>query len=128
MEELDDDTKLMLEDDLALFESMKDNYISENECIFFETLRYKEIYEFTGMYEMMMLETDNDISFYFIRQYWNEYGIGISGKSNEHFQSLKETLECDMFDLGLSEHILLLEWLRKRDYVGIHYDRNNDLE
>ena len=126
MEELDNDMKLLLEDDLPLFEEMKTQYVSENERIFFETLREKEINDFSSMYDMLMLNPDNEIGFFLQREYWNEYELGIGGKNCEHCLSLREALNFDMFDLGFQNHISVLEWLRQRDYKGVHYDRDND--
>lgn len=125
MIDIDDDLKSLLEEDLTLFEEMKGKYVSENERIFFETLEQKECYDFSSMFDMLMLEPDNEIELYFIRCYWNEYEIGI-GQNKEHFDSLKEALSMDLHTIGVPEHITLLEWLRKRDYTGVHYDRDND--
>lgn len=123
---LDDGLKRILEDDLILFEEMKDKYVSENERIFFEIVRHKEIYDFSSMYDLMVLEADNEIEFFFIRQYWNEYEIGLRHGTDAHFDSLKEALEYDMYDLGYTEHITVLEWFRQQDYACVHYDRDND--
>lgn len=125
MRELDDDLKSLLEEDLTLFEEMREKYVSENERIFFETLEQKECYDFSSMFDMLMLEPDNELELYFIRCYWNEYEVGI-GTNKEHFDSLKEALNMDLQDIGYPEHITLLEWLRRRDYAGIHFDRDND--
>lgn len=125
MIDIDDDLKSLLEEDLTLFEEMKGKYVSENERIFFETLEQKECYDFSSMFDMLMLEPDNEIELYFIRCYWNEYEIGI-GQYKEHFDSLNEALHMDLYNIGVPEHITLLEWLRKRDYTGVHYDRDND--
>lgn len=126
MKGIDDDLKSLLEEDLILFKEMDGKYVSENERIFFETLKQKECYDFSSMYDMLMLEPDNEIGFFLQREYWNEYELGIGKKSCEHCLSLNEALNFDMFDLGFSEHISVIEWLRKRDYAGIHYDRDND--
>lgn len=126
MKKIDPDLMLLLEDDLALFEEMRGNYVSENERVFFETIEQKEINDFSSMYDMLMLEPDNEISFFLQREYWNEYELGIGKRSCEHCDSLSEALNFDMFNLGHTEHISVLQWLRQRDYAGIHYDRDND--
>lgn len=126
MKKIDPDLMLLLEDDLALFEEMRGNYVSENEQVFFETLEHKEINDFSSMYDMLMLEPDNEICFFLQREYWNEYELGIGKRSCEHCDSLSEALNFDMFNLGHTEHISVLQWLRQRDYAGIHYDRDND--
>ena len=46
MKKIDPDLMLLLEDDLALFEEMRGNYVSENERVFFETIEQKEINDF----------------------------------------------------------------------------------
>lgn len=125
MKKIDPDLMLLLEDDLALFEEMRGNYVSENERVFFETIEQKEINDFSSMYDMLMLEPDNEIELFLIREYWNEYELGI-GTNHTHFDSLKDALEYDLSELGLTENISLLQWLRQRDYAGIHYDRDND--
>ncbi len=126
MKKIDPDLMLLLEDDLALFEEMRGNYVSENERVFFETIEQKEINDFSSMYDMLMLEPDNEIGFFLQREYWNEYELGIGKRSCEHCDSLCEALNFDMFTLGHTEHISVLQWLRKRDYAGVHYDRDND--
>ena len=123
---IDPDLMLLLEEDLALFEELRGNYTSENERVFFETIEHKEINDFSSMYDMLMLEPDNEIGFFLQREYWNEYELGIGNLSCEHCDSLSEALNYDMFSLGYPEHISVLEWLRQRDYAGIHYDRDND--
>lgn len=126
MKKIDPDLMLLLEDDLTLFEEMRGNYVSENERVFFETIEQKEINDFSSMYDMLMLEPDNEIGFFLQREYWNEYELGIGKRSCEHCDSLREALTIDMFSLGHTEHISVLQWLRQRDYAGIHYDRDND--
>ena len=49
MKKIDADLKLLLAEDLALFEEMRGNYISENERVFFETIEQKEINDFSSM-------------------------------------------------------------------------------
>ena len=126
MKKIDEDLRALLEEDLTLFEEMRGKYVSENERIFFETLEQKECYDFSSMYDMLMLEPDNEVGFFLQREYWNEYELGIGKKSCEQCQSLSEALKFDMYDLGYIEHLSVLEWLRRRDYAGVHYDRDND--
>ena len=111
--------------DKQFFIQMQDSYISEAERIFFSTMEYKEQHEPTYMYELLILEDENEDKLFFIRMNVSEYRVGIN--KMEYRESLKDTLDIDLFDIGHTEHISLFDWLRKRNYSNIHYDRNNDL-
>lgn len=127
MRELDDDLNLLLEDDLNLFEEMKGKYVSEEERIFFETMKYKEEYELALMNDLLLVEADNEDDLYFIRIYADEYEIGF-GATKKHFQSLKEALDMRLSDINMpAEFGTFGEWLRKRNYKGINYDGNINL-
>ena len=43
-------------EDVQLFSSMDGHYLSEEERIFFETLKYKEEYELATMNELLLIE------------------------------------------------------------------------
>ena len=115
-------------EDIQLFSSMDGHYRSEEERIFFETLKYKEEYELATMNELLLIEEDNEDNLYFIRIYADEYEIGL-GTTKEHFQSLADALQLKLSEIGmLASDCTFGQWLQQRNYKGIHYDRNMDLQ
>lgn len=115
------------QEDVQLFASMAGHYQSENERIFFENMKYKEEYELAPMNDLLLVETNNEDDLYFIRIYADEYEVGFGG-TKKHFQSLKETLEMRLSDIGMpAEYGTFGDWLRKRNYKGINYDGNINL-
>lgn len=112
-------------EDMQLFAQHKNRHVSNEERVFFETMEYKERHEPTYMYEMLILEEENDDQLFFIRMNEAEYKVGI--KKMEHFDSLKDALGFDLFNIGHEKHIRLLDWLSQNNYSNVHYDRNNDL-
>lgn len=114
-------------EDEQLFASMQGHYHSENERIFFETMKFKEEYELAIMNDLLMTEEDNDEDLYFIRIYADEYEIGIDTTKN-HFQSLAEALAMPLSEIGKTTELTFGEWLKQRDYKGINYEGNVDLQ
>ncbi len=112
---------------MALFEAMKGNYVSENERVFFETMRYKEEYELAPANDLIMSEKDNDDKIYICRVYDCEYAFGRKG-NHGHTDSLADALSFNLKTIEvLEEDCTILEWLRKRDYANVQYDHNYDL-
>lgn len=115
-------------EDIQLFSSMDGHYRSEEERIFFETLKYKEEYELATMNELLLVEDDNEENLYFIRIYADEYEIGL-GATKEHFQSLADALQLKLSEIGMpASEYTFGQWLQQRNYKGIHYDRNIELQ
>ena len=115
-------------EDAKLFTQMKDQYVSEEERIFFETLKYKEEYELATMNELLLIEEDNDDNLYFIRLYVDEYEIGLGAKK-EHFQSLADALQMRLSDIGMPANDCTFgQWLQRRNYKGINFNRNIELQ
>lgn len=117
--------------DEELFSKMENNYISENERIFFETQKYKQIYVVTSLNDLVISEYDNKDHIYLVRIAFDEYelGHGINEEYDEpyHTMCLSEVLDANLKDLGyLDRDITLLEWLRERDYEGVLYHHNYD--
>ena len=113
--------------DRELLERMRKEYVSKNEKVFFETMVYKEIYQFTVSFETILHESDNEEEVFIVRCYESEYEIGRGNVGRwrpvkGHSLSLSEAMEYDMFYL-LDRHVTMHEWLRERDYRGIRYDR-----
>lgn len=116
------------EEDMALFEAMKGNYVSENERVFFETMRYKEEYELAPSNDLIMSEKDNEDRLYICREYDCEYAIGAEKRGFTHTDSLADALATRLNKWNIiDDDYTLLEWLRKRDYDRVQYDHNYDL-
>jgi len=115
-------------EDIQLFASIVDTYQSDEERIFFETMKYKEEYELAFMNDLLLTEKDNEDNLYFIRIYADEYEIGL-GATKEHFQSLADALQLRLSEIGMTASDCTFgQWLQRRNYKGIHYDRNIELQ
>lgn len=117
------------EEDIQLFKEMDNNYISENEKVFFETLREKMLTELAPCKELLISEHNNAAQVYLIRDQYDEFilgqGIGENRKSEVHKMKLYDILHVNMKDNGfLSDNISFWEWLRSIDYDGVMYDHN----
>ena len=116
------------QEDIQLFASKEGHYQTEEERIFFETLKYKEEYELATMNELLLIEEDNEDNLYFIRIYADEYEVGL-GATKEHFQSLADALQLKLSEIGMpASDCTFGQWLQQRNYKGIHYDRNIELQ
>lgn len=115
------------QEDMQLFSSMEGHYQSDEERIFFETMKYKEEYELAPMNDLLLVEGGNEEKFYFIRIYADEYEIGC-GEIKKHFQSLSEALKMSLSEIGITNNIVSFgEWLQQRNYKGINYSGNIEL-
>ena len=118
--------------DIELFDSMKGNYVSENERFFFETLKDRMENLFTCAGELFLFETDNEDLLYFVRYDFDEFELGHGTEGNYsprlYVQSLAEALNANLKELGyIDRDITFLQWLREHDYKEIMYDHNYDL-
>lgn len=59
--------------DIELFASMEGNYVSENERIFFETVKEREGKVFTCAGDLLVSEKDNDNLIYLMRRDFDEF-------------------------------------------------------
>lgn len=115
-------------EDVQLFSSMVGHYQTEEERVFFETMKYKEEYELAFMNELLLTEEDNEDNLYFIRIYADEYEVGL-GATKKHFQSLADALQMRLSEIGMSaDDCTFGQWLQQRNYKGIHFDRNIDIQ
>ena len=116
------------EDDAKLFEQMKGQYQSEEERIFFETMRYKEQDEPAYSNEDLILEDENEDLVYIVRcsEHEYEFGSGELGHQTKFYvDSLYDMLNTNLADVGVtSMQGTMLDWLRARNYKGVRYDRN----
>ncbi len=116
------------EEDAKLFSQMEEHYQSSQEQVFFETMRYKEMYEPAYSNELLILEEENDDLVYIIRcsEHEYEFGSGEYGKQNRMYvDTLYDMLHTSLAEVGVtSMQGTMLDWLRARDYKGIRYDRN----
>lgn len=114
-------------EDKELYNIMRDQFISEEEKEFFEQMLAKEIYDFpVSTFDVIMYEGDNEDGIYIEKHYHSEYKVAQvkDGKTKQislYPESLSGLLRLDMFEL-LEEHITVLEWLRKRNYLNVRYD------
>lgn len=118
-------------EDLALFERMEKEYVSEQEKEFFEKLRYKEENIYTYANDLIMWELSNEDHIYIVRCRFSEYDIGhgVEGKYDEeqHTMNLYEALNIKLKEVGyLDRDITLHEWLREINYAGVEYNHNYD--
>ncbi len=66
--------------DIELFASMEGNYVSENERIFFETVKEREGDVFTFAGDLLVSEDDNDDLIYLMRRDFDEFELGCGTK------------------------------------------------
>ncbi len=115
-------------DDYYLFASLKGGYNTENERIFFETMRRKMESELAPSNELLMSELDNEERIYIVRVDYDEFIVGHKdGQDSKecHTMSLSEALKLKLNEIGaFGKETALFEWLRERDYKGLCYDRN----
>lgn len=113
------------------FEQALKNAVSDNECTFFEKFRYKILNETAASNDVLMHEDDNEDGLYILRVGTDDVLIGRNltnpGEETtpEEYAGIFLALEQDISQYT-GRHETLLEWLRRRDYKGIRYDRNND--
>ncbi len=117
--------------DAKLFESIQDNYQSENERRFFEYLHNVELWDCCMSGDLLLHEDDNEDGLYIMRIEFDEYEVGRTGREYKdfHAMNLSEALNLNLKNQGLlRENITLGEWLKARDYEGVRYDQNRDFQ
>jgi len=118
--------------DAKLFESMRENYQSANEKIFFEYLFEVQQWDFSMSGDLLLHEDDNEDKLYIMRIDFDEYEVGKDSPNapeNQHVQGLADAFALNMKESGfLDENITLWQWLKKRDYKGVRYDQNRDFQ
>lgn len=113
------------------FEIAIRNAISKNEKEFFEKLRYKILNETAFSNDVLLKDDENEDAIYIMRVGTDDIMVGhhrtVKGKEHEAVElaGLCYAMAFDLYDF-IGYHITLQEWLRKRDYQGIRYNRNND--
>ena len=120
------------EEDVELFDYMRDKYVSNNERRFFEIMEYKEYYELAPQNDIILHENDNDECLFLLRVYNTEYEIGRLFKNTQqrcfgkyHSMSLSEALFANLKKASVLDYeCTLLQWLRKVDYHGLCYEGN----
>lgn len=118
-------THELCEQDKTLFAQMEGNYNSDNERIFFETMKEKEESDnaFEDGWDVMLREEDNEENVFLYRESYDWYILERVNETNnyvEEFCGLSDLLSApaSKWDLGEGS---ILDWLRRRDYVGIRY-------
>lgn len=119
----------LCEQDEALFAQMKENYQSDNERIFFETIKEKEQSDnaFEDGWDVLLREDDNDENVFLYRESYDWYMLERNDDDHnyvEEFNCLAALLAAPASKWNLGEGTIL-DWLRSRDYAGIRYDNQN---
>ncbi len=105
--------------------------VSKSEKEFFEKLRHKILHETAFSNDVLLKDDENDDAIYIMRVGTDDIMVGhnltVNGSEHEAVElaGVCFAMSYDLYDF-LGYHITLQEWLRKRDYRGIRYDRNND--
>lgn len=112
----------------AYYEKMAKEYMSDNERVFFETMKKRQQYVFTYANDLLLSEYDNEDGLYIVRHYFNEFEIGKAGlKETIYKMDLEDAMTVNLKEASiLADDVTLLEWLRARDYKGIRYNGNFD--
>ena len=110
--------------DRELFSRMEGNYISEEERVFFEQMKYKEQYDNETEQDNIMLPDANNDKLLIYRNFYFWFYVDRMGWPKEYFEydSLAEMLAAPLSNWGLGEGTIL-DWLRKRNYKGVTYDQ-----
>lgn len=119
--------------DEALFENMRNHYQSDNERIFFETLKTKMENENAPWNEVLIDENENEDKLTLMRLTYDEFILchtvpkGEPEPEDIHVMNLTDILDVNLKDaFNLSKDETLFEWLRRRDYNCVKYDHSND--
>ena len=113
--------------EMRMFREMEGKYVSENEKVFFETMRRKIQTEYASLTETIIDYDENPDGIYLYREIYDDFRIGrwIEGlpdtpvMTNGLFGLLN--LDMDSYHI-LGGHKTLWEWLRANDYRYVHYD------
>ena len=124
-------TELVPKDKL-FFDNLGDKFISTEEKIFFEKMKYKMEFEPAMSNDLIMSEHDNEEGIYIVRCYDYEFIIGChvgdTFKEEKYTMNFSDALETNLKECGFTDdNLTLLEWLRKRNFKGVQYDHNYDL-
>lgn len=117
------------EEDEKLFASMVGKYQSEEEMNFFCNMKYKQENDVVATYDCIMSSEDNEDNIVIDRVYYDEYIVhfAVEFPHEVHVMNLSEALAIKMSDVGLEgSEETLFDWLRRRNYRGVRYDRDND--
>lgn len=110
--------------DAKLFAQMEGHYQSENERVFFETMKYKEESELPDGWDVLLSDKDNEEKIFFYRDSYDWYMVERRDPQYryiEEFWSLANTLAAPASKWHLGEGTFG-DWLRRMDYVGLKYD------
>lgn len=90
--------------DIALFDSMEGNYVSENERIFFETLKERQQHDWSVAHDFLLNLEEGEECVFLIRINAHEYMFGCDDlkgrKVYEHVMTLSEALYTNLGEIG----------------------------
>jgi len=117
----------LCDEDAKLFADMEGKYISLEEKLFFETLKYRQERDLTLCNDPLIGAKCNDDNLFLLRLYYDEYIVGHYydyGKWNDiHKMNLFEVLNVNLNDIGCNKRMTLWEWLRSNNYRYINYEQ-----
>lgn len=102
--------------------------ITDNERIFFETLRHRHNHHWYIVDDRLVEETSNKERIYLWRLLGNEYEIDHQREDGTwdteyHVMDIKEVMEINLKDVGyIKENLTVLDWLRKNDFSFVNYN------
>ena len=120
------------EKDEKLFKEMHGNYISDNETIFFERMKEKELYDFNDEQDDLLWDRErpNAYSIYRIYRHW--YMVSVPKNNETDCDEFEYSCLSDMLNDDFTSHEEYaqldikgktnLEILREMNYNGITYD------
>lgn len=115
------------QEDKMLKDGLDSFCVSNAERDFLEHMLEIEQHWLTEVGAPLILENENEDHLYIIHYYNNDYEVGNANGNSYEACSLHELLSLDLgaYDI-LNEHITVLDWLRKRNYKNVNYDRSFD--
>ena len=116
-------------EDIQLFSSMDGHYRTEEERIFFETMKHKEEYDnaFEDGWDVLIDDKENEEKIFLYRESYDWYMLE---RRDDQYHYIEEicglanllSAPASKWDLGEGT---FLDWLRRRDYADIRYDNHD---
>ena len=120
------------ERDKILFEEMHGNYISDNEAIFFERMKEKELYDSNDEQDDLLWDRERPDAYSIYRIYRHWYMVSIPKNNETDCDEFEYACLADMLNDDFAGHEdyeqldikgkTNLDILRDMDYRGVVYD------